>query len=302
MRILIGQVIQTCRNPHANLTRHSGLRRGFTTIELLIVIGVLVVLAALLLPAIAKAKGTARRIQCASNQRQLILTWNLYAGDNLDGAVANGHGVPSGGATKSLLGTTSKKFWVAGESHFFYPAYTNAVMLTDPEYSLFADYLPTASVFKCPEDKGYVATSDGIRVPHIRSYALNAYLGWAADPKELTAGYKVSAKLSDISPSSPSDVFAFQDVHPDNICLPAFMVNMPGSVDSDGFYHYPSGLHSRGGVVSFVDGHTEHHRWKDQRTLVPATGKVLGHWDASTDNADLNWIRGRTTSAVSSGQ
>jgi prepilin-type N-terminal cleavage/methylation domain-containing protein/prepilin-type processing-associated H-X9-DG protein len=273
--------------------------RGFTLIELLIVISVIFVLAGLLLPAIAKSKGTARRIQCASNQRQLILTWNLYAGDNIDGAPANGHGIPSSGATKNLLGTTSKKLWVGGDSHFYDPGYTDPAMLIDSEYSLFADYIPTASIYKCPEDKSCLVDSDGSKAPHIRSYSLNSYLGWTSDPKELTAGYKVFAKLSDIRSMSPAGVFAFQDVHPDNICLPAFVVNMPGSPDGEGFYHYPSGLHSRGGVVSFADGHIEHHRWKDRRTVAPVTGKILGHWDSSVNNPDLNWIRERTTETVS---
>lgn len=296
--VLVAPARHRTHRPRVVLNPYPNSRRGFTLIELLVVISVVFLLAGLLLPALARSKGTARRILCASNQRQLMLSWNIYAGDNVDGAVANGHGVPSSGATKNLLGTTTKRFWVGGDSHFYNPGYTDPAMLTDSGNALFADYLPTAAIYKCPEDRSSLLDSDGSKVPHIRSYSLNAYLGWAADPKELTAGYKVFAKLSDIGPMSPAGVFAFQDVHPDNICLPAFMVNMPGSADAEGFYHYPSGLHNRGGVVSFVDGHTEHHRWKDQRTLVPITGKVLGHWDASANNADLNWIRQRTTVAA----
>ena len=227
-----------------------------------------------------------------------MLTWNLYAGDNTDGAVANGHGVPASPQSKSLLGTSSRKFWVAGDSHFYYPAYTNSALLTDPEDSLFADYLPSPGIYKCPEDKGYLTTGNGGKVPHVRSYSLNAYLGWAADPRELTRGYQVFTKLSEIGPFSPAAVFTFQDVHPDNICMPAFVVNMPGGPETEGFYHYPSGLHNRGGVISFADGHAESHKWKDSRTLVPVAGNILGHWDPSAKNADLAWIRERTTIAV----
>ncbi len=277
-------------------------RKGFTLVELLIVIGMVAILAGLLLPAIARAKGSAKRLQCASNQRQLILTWNLYAGDNIDGAVPNGHAVPAGAGSMSLLGATAKKLWVAGDSHFYYPAYTNAALLTDPQYALFADYLHAPGIYKCPEDKGYVTAPGGEKVSHIRSYALNAYLGWTADPRELTPGYKVFTTLSEISPLSPAKVFAFQDVHPDNICLPGFVVNMPGGSEMEGFYHYPSGVHNRGGVISFADGHTEAHRWKDPRTLVPVTGGILAHWDASPNNADLAWIRGHTTFDVKSAQ
>ena len=56
-------------------------------------------------------------------------------------------------------------------------------------------------------------------------------------------------------------IFLLLDVLPENLCLPGFVVNMPGG--ADGFYHYPSSLHKRGGVVSFADGHVEAHRWTD---------------------------------------
>lgn len=268
---------------------------GFTLVELLIIIGIIAMLAGLLLPALARAKTSAKRVQCANNQRQLILTWNLYAGDNIDNAVANGHAVPPSAGAMSLLETSAKKFWVAGDDHFYYPAYTNTSMLTDPQYALFADYLRTPAIYKCPEDHSCLVASGGQPVPHIRSYALNAYLGWKIDLHELSPDYKIFAKLSEISPMSPANVFAFQDVHPDNICLPAFIVNMGGGTATDGFYHYPSGLHGSGGVISFADGHTEGHRWKDSRTLLPVTGGILAHWNLSPRNVDLAWIREHTT-------
>src|SRR5882724_8578837 len=73
-----------CNTLSMSLNMDSKSRGGFTLIELLVVIAIIAILAALLLPALAKAKDHAKTIQCVNNSRHLGLAIMLYGGDNQD--------------------------------------------------------------------------------------------------------------------------------------------------------------------------------------------------------------------------
>jgi prepilin-type N-terminal cleavage/methylation domain-containing protein/prepilin-type processing-associated H-X9-DG protein len=261
-------------------------RRAFTLIELLVVIAIIAILASLLLPALANAKAQAKRAQCLNNQRQLGLTWVIYAGDFNETLVPNGGREPND--------TAHGNEWVLGFFHNFVPAFTNTAYLLDPKYAAFANYLRTPGVYKCPSDKESYLQSKGRPIPQIRSYAMNLYMGPVASFASYTSPKdQVYHKTTDVG--SPASTFVFQDVNPQNICTPAFIVTMLGN-GVDGFFHYPATHHNQSGIVNFADGHVEAHRWLDPRTFATVPlGQKLGHDRPSPNNGDLAWIRTHAT-------
>jgi prepilin-type N-terminal cleavage/methylation domain-containing protein/prepilin-type processing-associated H-X9-DG protein len=266
------------------------LRAAFTLIELLVVVAIIAILASLLLPALAKAKGRALAVKCVNNLKQLSLIWTLYADDNDDRIASNGQGGAGDPAT-----------WVGGSFESNMPDNTNAFLMTDPRRSLFGPYLKVTEIYRCPSDKTTVSIS-GRKRPVVRSYGMNSFVGWepfmangepARYRENPTVGYRVYRKTGDATLPGTSELFTLAEIHSESICRPFFGVAMGRPF----FYHVPANYHDRSTTLAFADGHVERKRWLDSRTWNPP--RTLdwhgGHNYMTPNNRDLTWLQAHSS-------
>ena len=261
-------------------------RRAFTLIELLTVIAIIAILAGLLLPTLASAKGKARTVQCLNTKRQMQIAWLQYANDHDDRLVPHGQTFP--GPPR-----TSPQFWWAQGTLDFSednPDNTNHSLLIDPQYARLGEYAQSPSLFKCPADRS-TARMNGKSHARVRSIAMNANLGRVMDCLGNEPVWIGPITVSQIP--NPAAQFVFLDEHPDSLTGTAFWLS-PAQGSLARIVSFPSGLHQRGTTLSFADGHVEAHRWLDPRTIPAVQSRnELAETD-SPNNPDLAWLQQRT--------
>jgi|HubBroStandDraft_1064217.scaffolds.fasta_scaffold127936_2 prepilin-type N-terminal cleavage/methylation domain-containing protein/prepilin-type processing-associated H-X9-DG protein len=279
--------------PRYRLLKESSAR-AFTLIELLVVIAIIAILAALLLPALTRAKTDALSTQCMSNQKQMQLSWTIYANDFNDHLAIN-----ADQSRDYIVGSSVMHDWCEGIMDWTTSTQnTNFGYLINPAVSSMGSYNANAyAIYKCPADNFVSPPQRALGWPYrCRSLSMDGAVG---DGDKYTFSNWGTEKMwwavkgSDLTAPGPSLSWVFLDEHPDSIDDEILYIN-PAETDGTGvFTELPAGLHNNACGVSFADGHAEIHKWVNPETLHPVTYTSIDQVSVN-NNADLGWLAQRT--------
>jgi len=233
--------------------------RAFTLVELLVVITIVAVLAAMLLPALEKARASARTAQCINNMKQLTLCWVTYADDNEDQLVPNWISLSDY--------SSAPESWVGGQEQILALATNVACIQTGRLYA----YNQSPAIYRCPSLTGMAP----VGVPAdllVRSVSMNGRMGEAIPSDTSVDGavedtswvfgsdYPPIRKFSEIKSPPPADALVFVDESL-NTVDDCFFALRPGFGVTK-WQNSPTARHANGATLSFADGHAERWSWR----------------------------------------
>jgi len=286
---------------------------GFTLIELLVVIAIIAILAAMLLPALAKSKTKAQGIYCMNNTHQLMLAMTLYANEFTDYLPPN----PDDG------NTTPNYNWVGGSAGIGQGNEFDPNILKDPKLSMLAPFQGNnVAIYHCPADNriglanGTSAadpTLKGRRISNARSVSMsqavgtNPYKGggktavdgpWLDGNHSHTVNKKwyTYGKLGSMVNPGPANTLVLVDENKFSINDGGFATVGPNDPANYKMVDWPGIYHNGACGFSFGDGHSEIRKWKDARTSLTSAATSV---PSQANNKDIWWMSVKSTALLS---
>ncbi|HOX56636.1 MAG TPA: prepilin-type N-terminal cleavage/methylation domain-containing protein [Candidatus Paceibacterota bacterium] len=226
------------------------MRRAFTLAELLLVIAIIAILAALLLPALAAVQSKSRRTVCLDNLKQASLSFQMYTADN-DGKLAQ----------NQPLGEVGSNSWVLGDMKVTSDS-TNKLIIRQGKLFPYASQVP---LYRCPGDPS--RTGDA---PRVRSYSMNGWIGSRyMESYRRTNGFRTYVREGELAAAAPARIWVMTDEHEASIDDAWFLVTMD---DTRPFASFPATRHERSYGLNFADGHAEFFRLQEPESRVAGRG------------------------------
>jgi prepilin-type N-terminal cleavage/methylation domain-containing protein/prepilin-type processing-associated H-X9-DG protein len=290
-------------------------RQGFTLIELLVVIAIIAILAAMLLPVLAKTKTKAQGIFCMNNTHQLMLSMIQYTHDYTDYFPPNyddGNTIPYYN-------------WVGGSAGIGGGNEYDPNILKDPTRSLLAPYQGgNVTVYRCPADNRNPGVANGLsaadpalkgtKIPNSRSVAMsqavgtNPYKGariavdgpWldGSHSHTLNQRWYTYGKTSSMLRPGPANTFTILDENKFSINDGGFATVGPNTTPIYVMVDWPAISHNGACGFAFGDGHSEIHKWKDSRTYLNSSASGTPN---QSKNLDIWWMSVKTSALIKGG-